>query len=250
MRHGLTPAWTLIIVPPTPRASTRRVGIRMRTVRVVATVALVLLAPAIAMSWMWMNRQASTAAMMADRLAAQEQTLALLADSLEAYRRLALEERTARSTPAAGMIMPLAGRITSWFSRSRKHPVLRIWRPHRGIDVAAAAGTRIVAPAPATVKFVGRKLGFGLVVELTHSDGVVTRYAHCRSALVKRGHRVVMGQAIATVGSSGLATAPHLHFEVLVKGRAVDPMTFLGRARTSVTPSPVPPPSASAAQAN
>ena len=59
------------------------------------------------------------------------------------------------------------------------------------------------------------------------SGGIVTRYAHCRSALVQRGDTVSMGQAIATVGSSGLATAPHLHFEVLVNGKPVDPINFI-----------------------
>ena len=202
---------------------------------------------ALTMSWAWVETQNSAAILMADRLAVQERTLAMLNDSLNVYRSQALAERAAKSPPAE-MIMPLAGRITSLFSRSRKHPVLRIWRPHRGIDVAAASGTRIVAPATATVSFVGRKLGFGLVVELVHSGGVVTRYAHCRSALVQRGDKVTMGQTIATVGSTGLATAPHLHFEVLVKGTAVDPMTFLGRSRTSTAPVPASP--ASSVQAN
>jgi murein DD-endopeptidase MepM/ murein hydrolase activator NlpD len=235
MRGGLTPAWTLIIVPPTARASTKRVGVRMRTVRRVATMVMVLLVPTLVMSWTWVDRQARTAVTMADRIAAQENTLALLTDSLNAYRSQALAERASKSPPAA-MIMPLAGRITSLFSRARRHPVLRILRPHRGIDVAAAAGTRIVAPATATVAFVGRRFGFGLVVELVHSGGVVTRYAHCRSALVQRGDRVTMGQTIATVGSSGLATGPHLHFEVLVKGTAVDPMRFLAGGRPSLAP--------------
>lgn len=235
MPRGPTPLWTLIIVPPTAEASTKRVGIRMRHVRVALSMVLVLLVPAFATSWIWVDRQATTAELMADRLAAQEQTLALLTDSLNVYRNRALAETVAKSPPA-GMIMPLKGRITSWFSRSRMHPVLRVWRPHKGIDVAAASGTRIVAPAPATVRFVGRKFGFGLVVELVHSGGVVTRYAHCRSALVQRGDKVKVGQTIATVGSTGLATAPHLHFEVLVKGRAVDPMTFLGKPRTPPPP--------------
>jgi len=249
MRGGLTPAWTLIIVPPTAKASTKRVGVRMRTVRRVALLTIALLVPVLAMSWAWVHTQASTATMMADRLAAQERMLVVLTDSLDSYRSQALAERVAKSPPAV-MIMPLAGRITSWFSRSRLHPILRIWRPHRGIDVAAAAGTRIVAPATATVASVGRKFGFGLVVELVHSGGVVTRYAHCRTALVKRGDRVVMGQTIATVGSTGLATSPHLHFEVLVKGTAVDPMRFLRGTRASLAPRQAPQSSASSTQAN
>ena len=79
-------------------------------------------------------------------------------------------------------------------------------------------------------------VGYGLVVELVHSGGVVTRYAHCRSALVKPGERVTMGQAIATVGSSGLATAPHLHFEVLLRGSPVDPVKFLAGTRAPAAP--------------
>jgi murein DD-endopeptidase MepM/ murein hydrolase activator NlpD len=249
MRGGLTPAWTLIIVPPTAKASTKRVGVRLRTLRRVALLTIAIVGSALAISWTWVNRQASTATMMADRIAAQEQTLALLTDSLNVYRTQVLAERAAKSPPAA-MIMPAAGRITSWFSHSRLHPILRVFRAHRGIDVAAAAGSRIVAPAAATVAFVGRKFGFGLVVELAHSGGVVTRYAHCRTALVQRGDRVAMGQTIATVGSSGLATGPHLHFEVLVKGTAVDPMNFLRGTRASVAPSPVPPQSATAMREN
>jgi murein DD-endopeptidase MepM/ murein hydrolase activator NlpD len=235
MRGALTPAWPLIIVPPTPKASTKRVGVKMRTVRRRAATVIMVITPALALTWSWMETQAATAAMLADRLAVQERLVAVLTDSLDGYRRDALAERAAVSPPT-GMIMPLAGRITSWFSRSRLHPILRIYRAHRGIDVSAAAGTRIVAPATATVSSVGRKFGFGLTVELVHSGGVRTRYAHCRSALVKPGDKVAMGQAIATVGSTGLATAPHLHFEVLVKGKAVDPMKFLADTRIAQRP--------------
>jgi murein DD-endopeptidase MepM/ murein hydrolase activator NlpD len=99
-------------------------------------------------------------------------------------------------------------------------------RPHLGVDVAAPRGTRIVAPAPGRVTFVGRKFAFGLVVEIDHGGGIMTRYAHCRSALVKAGDQVKHGQTIARVGSSGLTTGPHLHYEVYVSGRAVDPMRF------------------------
>jgi murein DD-endopeptidase MepM/ murein hydrolase activator NlpD len=133
------------------------------------------------------------------------------------------------------MIMPVVGTITSRFSRSRFHPILQIFRAHRGVDLSAPAGTRIVAPAAGTVSAVGRRFGFGLTVEVVHSGGVVTRYAHCRSSLVRRGDQVTMGQPIATVGASGLATAPHLHFEVLVRGTAVDPIKFLATTRTPPT---------------
>jgi hypothetical protein len=76
------------------------------------------------------------------------------------------------------------------------------------------------------VSFVGRRFAFGLVVEIEHADGMKTRYAHCRTALVKPGDEVKRGMTIATVGSSGLTTGPHLHYEMLHNGRQVDPLRF------------------------
>lgn len=122
--------------------------------------------------------------------------------------------------------LPVMGRLASGFSRSRRHPVLHIRRPHLGVDVAAPRGTHINAPAAGTVTFVGRKFGFGLVVELRHAGGVVTRYAHLTAAMVQVGDQVDHGTFIATVGSSGITTGPHLHYEVLVNGRQVDPLRY------------------------
>ena len=122
--------------------------------------------------------------------------------------------------------LPVIGAIASRFSRARRHPLLHVIRPHLGVDVAAPRGTRITAPAPGRVSFVGRKFGFGLVVEIDHGKGVVTRYAHCGTALVSVGARVLRGLPIATVGTSGLSTGPHLHYEVIVNGRQVDPLRY------------------------
>src|SRR5215207_3952453 len=122
--------------------------------------------------------------------------------------------------------LPVIGRLASRFSRARGHPLLKVVRPHLGVDVAARRGTQITAPAAGRVSFVGRKFGFGLVVEIEHGNGVVTRYAHCGSSLVSEGDRVQRGVPIATVGTSGLSTGPHLHYEVLVHGRQVDPLRF------------------------
>jgi murein DD-endopeptidase MepM/ murein hydrolase activator NlpD len=122
--------------------------------------------------------------------------------------------------------LPVIGAIASRFSRSRRHPLLHVIRPHLGVDVAARRGTQITAPAAGRVTFVGRKFGFGLVVEIEHANGVLTRYAHCGSALVSEGARVQRGVPIATVGTSGLSTGPHLHYEVLVNGRQVDPLRY------------------------
>jgi hypothetical protein len=120
--------------------------------------------------------------------------------------------------------LPVVGEITSRFARARRHPLLGIVRKHEGIDIAAAAGTPITAPAPGRVSFSGKKFGYGYVVELDHGNGVVTRYAHCRSLMVRVGDEVTDGAVIATVGRSGLATAPHLHYEIIVHGRSIDPL--------------------------
>jgi len=228
MRAGETPAWTLIIVPPRLTASTRRVGLKMRTLRMFAMFLLTILS----LSWLWVSAQSDSAAMMADQLAEEQRTMLALRDTLTSLRTASLVER-ARNLPPVDMILPVNGEITSRFSRSRFHPILGIFRPHRGVDLSAPAGTRIVAPAEGTVRSVGRELGYGLTVEIAHSGGVSTRYAHCRSAMVRAGDHVALGQAFATVGSSGLATAPHLHFEVLVHGTNVDPIKFLAATHTS-----------------
>lgn len=133
--------------------------------------------------------------------------------------------------------LPVIGMISSSFSAGRRHPVLHIIRPHLGVDVSAPRGTRITAPAAGTVTFVGRKFALGLLIEIEHPNGVVTRYAHCRSATVKAGQAVVRGTALGTVGSSGLTTGPHLHYEVMVNGQQVDPVGYrFVAADTGVAP--------------
>jgi murein DD-endopeptidase MepM/ murein hydrolase activator NlpD len=133
--------------------------------------------------------------------------------------------------PARGIVLPAVGIITSRFSRSRWHPILRIFRPHKGVDVSAVYGSNITAPAAGRVVFVGRKLGDGLMVELDHGNGVTSRYAHCSAVKVRVGDFVSFGDVIAAVGSSGLSTAPHVHFEVRVRGEPVDPLKYLITAR-------------------
>ena len=141
--------------------------------------------------------------------------------------------------------LPVMGRISSTFSRSRRHPILHIRRPHLGVDIAAARGTHITAPAPGRVTFVGHKFGFGLVVEIQHTAAVKTRYAHMRAATVEEGDVVQRGEQIGSVGSSGITTGPHLHYEVLVRGKQVDPLRFVlpqtstaAAAAVKVTPTP------------
>jgi len=124
-------------------------------------------------------------------------------------------------------IMPTAGWLTSHFSRRRLHPILHIARPHEGIDVAAPMGSPIVAPAAGVVSRVASETGYGLVLEVNHGNGTVTRYAHCSRIVVKTGQKVTRGEIIAHVGTSGLSTSPHLHYEIHLNGKVVDPLTFV-----------------------
>jgi murein DD-endopeptidase MepM/ murein hydrolase activator NlpD len=118
-------------------------------------------------------------------------------------------------------------RISSVFASSRHHPLLRINRPHYGIDYAAASGTPIHAVGDAVVASAGKSNGYGNVVELRHKNGYTTRYGHMRSFArgIRRGVHVKQGDVIGYVGMTGLATGPHLHYEFRIDGRPVDPKT-------------------------
>ena len=110
----------------------------------------------------------------------------------------------------------------------RRHPVLRYRRAHRGVDYGAPRGTAIWAIASGTVRYAGRRGGYGRVVILSHANGLETRYAHLRGygRGIRRGRRVRQKQVIGYVGQSGLATGPHLHFEVLRNGRHMNPLSL------------------------
>jgi murein DD-endopeptidase MepM/ murein hydrolase activator NlpD len=129
------------------------------------------------------------------------------------------------STPT---IAPAAGPLSSLFSNGRYHPVLRVTRPHKGIDIAARVGEPILAPATGTVRFSGAKgNGYGNMVEIDHGYGYVTRFAHASRLLVRNGQSVKRGDVIALVGATGLVSGPHLHYEVEIDGRQVDPLNFI-----------------------
>jgi murein DD-endopeptidase MepM/ murein hydrolase activator NlpD len=123
-------------------------------------------------------------------------------------------------------ILPTLGRISSSYSLARYHPLLHVIRPHQGLDIAAPSGTPVVAPAAGVVRFVGLRAGYGLTVEVEHDHGVVTLYGHLSRAFVRDRQSIVRGQHVANVGSSGLSTGPHLHYEILIGGTPVDPLTF------------------------
>ena len=101
---------------------------------------------------------------------------------------------------------------------------------HKGIDFAGRLGDPVLAVAAGIVTFSGRRAGFGRLVEVTHGNGYVTRYAHCHELKVEVGQMVRKGDAVATIGSSGRSTGPHVHFEVLRNGRQIDPTRFVSQA--------------------
>jgi len=142
----------------------------------------------------------------------------------EAYGSLAKQRERLAATPS---IMPTAGWISSAFARERIHPILHLARPHEGIDVTAKMGAAIEAPAAGVVTDVKWEEGYGNMLTIDHGGGLVTRYAHCSQILVSRGKRVKRGDVIAKVGSTGLSTGPHLHYEVWVNGHAVDPVKYV-----------------------
>lgn len=110
----------------------------------------------------------------------------------------------------------------------RTHPVTGEYKLHSGTDVAGTRGTPIRAASSGVVLRAQWEAGNGNTVTIDHGDGVITRYAHTSQMLVEPGERVEPGDAVARVGSTGLATGPHLHFEVRRRDAAVDAATWLG----------------------
>lgn len=138
----------------------------------------------------------------------------------EAERALTGSRARLSATPS---IYPTQGYISSSYTSSRLHPVLDRPRPHRGIDIVAPVGAPVVATANGRVMSAGSRGHYGLLVEIDHGHGTVTRYAHLSRVAVKAGQTVQRGQNIGAVGVSGLSTGPHLHYEVLVNGRYSNP---------------------------
>jgi len=120
------------------------------------------------------------------------------------------------------MRMPVNGRVTSGFG-SRFHPILGYVRMHAGLDLAASYGTPIKAAADGRITSAGWAGGYGNMVRIAHAGGIQTMYGHMSRIAASAGSFVHAGQVIGYVGSTGLSTGPHLHYEVLKNGRPVDP---------------------------
>ncbi len=131
-------------------------------------------------------------------------------------------------------IVPCVGEMTSGFG-SRLHPVYGIGRQHNGCDFTTDYGTAIRATATGKVIHADWLGGYGLTVEIDHGQGLKTLYAHCESIKVKKGQSVRKGQVIAAVGTTGLSSGPHCHYEVHKDGKPVNPLAYLpaGKAKRS-----------------
>ena len=144
-----------------------------------------------------------------------------------------------KSLRAAFLLKPLEfRRISSVFSNGRFHPILRTWRAHRGVDYAASSGTPVYATADGRVVVRGVSGGYGNLVEIQHTNGFRTRYGHLRgfASGLRVGSVVRQGDVIGFVGMTGLATGPHLHYEMLRNGTQIDPIN----ARLNTGGEPVP----------
>ncbi|RDU65079.1 peptidoglycan DD-metalloendopeptidase family protein [Helicobacter sp. MIT 14-3879] len=124
-------------------------------------------------------------------------------------------------------------RISSKFSLNRMHPILKVKRPHYGVDYAAPKGTPVNAASNGIVVFAGIKNGYGNVVEIQHSNGLKTLYAHLSSYKVKKGQKVKTGQTIAQVGNTGMSTGAHLHFGLYKNNKPINPLSNI-KSTTSV----------------
>ena len=121
---------------------------------------------------------------------------------------------------------PLKGVLYGRFGKKGREP-------HDGIDLAAPSGTPVKTAQEGTVLYAGEQRGYGNIVIVEHSDRLITLYAHNRELRVRTGQRVLRGQVIATVGESGKTSGPHLHFEVRLDGKPMDPLDYLGPMPTS-----------------
>lgn len=127
-------------------------------------------------------------------------------------------------------------RISSYFTTTRFHPVLKRYRAHLGVDYAAPTGTPVKSSGNGTVTFIGTQGGYGKVIKIKHASGYTTLYAHLsRFAKIKTGQKVKQGELIGYVGSTGMSTGPHLHFGVYLNNKAINPLSVVKIAKSELS---------------
>jgi murein DD-endopeptidase MepM/ murein hydrolase activator NlpD len=162
-----------------------------------------------------------------DRLDQLEQQVADRHMQLSLLSALLQDKELAIETSPSGL-PATRGWLSSSFGQ-RVDPFTGELAWHNGVDIAGRQGEEILAVASGVVSFSGDKYGYGNTIEITHDSGYLTRYAHNDQLMVQLGEIVKKGQAIATMGSTGRSTGPHVHFEVYKNGRAVDPSSYIRR---------------------
>jgi len=154
-----------------------------------------------------------------------EGEIAALEKEEASIKKLIAERVKAAGASPGSLTRPVPGAITSGFG-PRVHPIYGYTRMHNGVDMNAAMGQKIRAAADGTVFFAGVKGGYGNSIMIDHGGGMVTLYAHQSRFAVSVGQRVKAGQVIGYAGSTGLSTGPHLHFEVRINGKPVNPVNY------------------------
>ena len=171
-----------------------------------------------------LQEQTTKLAQTTNRLDELQQSADKMEAQLSSLKKSAISYRDRLDHTPRGM--PTRGRVTSRYG-SRRHPVTGRTQIHEGIDLAAPTGTPIVATADGVVLFGGSRAGYGRTVIINHGYGFQTLYGHASKIAVRVGQRVKRGQVIAYVGSSGVSTGSHLHYEVRVSGKPVNPWPYM-----------------------
>lgn len=171
------------------------------------------------------NEILSEIAVLESALAVREQQLKML-DQVLMNNNVSVESKPAGRPIENGWLSSYFGRRTDPFTGRRA------W--HQGVDFAGKLGSPVVAVASGLVTWVGERSGYGKLVEIDHGNGYVTRYGHNSEILVKQGDFVESEQIVSKMGSTGRSTGPHVHFEVLRNGKAVDPITYIRQVRKPI----------------
>jgi len=172
------------------------------------------------------ERQKALLADVEDEIAHFEGEIASLEREQAAIEALIRERATPEGRTPGKLVRPVPGRIESRFG-PRVHPISGTVKMHNGLDMDGPQGQPIAAAEDGTVILAGTKGGYGSTVMIDHGGGMVTLYAHQSQLAVAEGDRVTAGETIGFVGSTGLSTGPHLHFEVRINGSPVDPLGYL-----------------------
>lgn len=153
-----------------------------------------------------------------------------------AHPGVKIGEPLRNSDETGALRMPVSGGILTSGFGPRQHPITGEHRDHAGLDLAAPAGSPVLAAAAGRVEFAGEQGGYGNLVVITHGDGSQTYYGHLDEVAVKEGQMVSAGQKVATVGSTGVSTGPHLHFETRnAAGEPVNPLPKMAGAGFNTT---------------